>query len=231
MKRITFFKDDGVYLARSSSTANTLFFERKRDHLLFFELVDKYLGGMIEVLHYSVTPTAWNLVFKTKAKSEIEAEYARQRALSKKAKKESTKIKVEEMLSEHFRFMNSQLVKITNKLTGRHGTKVHSRFEKYIFENRKDLESEIEKLEVFVEFNRQWIEPYIPNYGLYNKTGIENFDDVHRSGKVYNRRFSRREYVMKCFVKLLDKLDVVEMLIKSTFNKIFPNPPIISPPI
>lgn len=225
MQKINYYKDDGIFLARSSSTANTLFFERKNDHQLFFELIDKYLGGMIEVIHYSVVPTAWNLIFRTKSKEEIEAEYFRQRALSKKAKMECTKGDVEYMLSEHFRFMNSQLVKITNKRTGRHGTKVHSRFEKFSFENRKDMDNMIEQLETLVEFNRQWIEPYIPNYNLCDVEEMESEDDEFRSGKSYNKRIWVGDYVMKCFVKLLNQLDVVEKLIKSTFNRLFPKSP------
>lgn len=74
-----------ICIARGSAVALNLMFETKKDHQLFFQLWDKYLGGMTEVINYHLSPTDWTILFKTKSERQILQAYSNQRKKSRKA--------------------------------------------------------------------------------------------------------------------------------------------------
>ena len=73
-------------MARSCSSANSLYFEDIQDHSLFFHLLEKYLGNMIELVHYGIIPTGWIILFKVSSEKDIRTAYHQLRSRSRKAK-------------------------------------------------------------------------------------------------------------------------------------------------
>lgn len=131
-------KEDSVCLAMGDAVALNLMFENKRDHQLFFELWDKYLGGMASLLNYHLSPTGWVLLFRTKDKEQIINAYHQLRNKSRKAKIKSTLEDTTRILSEHFRILLSQFVRRSNQASQRKGTKVLERFHKYVLKASSD---------------------------------------------------------------------------------------------
>lgn len=127
-----------ICIAHGNSAALNLMFEKQRDHQLFFELWNKYLGEMTTVLNYHLRPTGWIIMFRTRSREDIINSYNAQRKKSKKAKRKCKLKDVGRILSEHFRIFLSQYVRRTNALSGRRGSIVMSRFKKYIVQKEAD---------------------------------------------------------------------------------------------
>ena len=217
--KIDHFEANGLYLVWSSASANTLYFEDKIDHQMFLSFVDNFLGKMIDVVHYSIVPTGWALIFRTKSDTEIKEAYFTQRSKSKKVIFGQCKEKIGLMLSEHFRFAISLYVKSSNVIHNRHGSKIHSRIQKFILPTQKVLENEIKKMEALVEFCEQTMPWYRPDYNFYCDDEMLSMDHKLKSAKrLYKSKNSGLVTLspLVCFVDLLVKMDVVRKLIANT---------------
>lgn len=131
---------DEICIVRGSAEAKNLMFENKKDHKTFLKLWDKYLGGMVDVINYHLSPTDWTILFRAKSSEAIECAYTLQRKKSRKALRKCTLKCPKRMLSEHIRIFLSQFVRSTNHIKGRKGTKVLERFHKYIVKSDADYQ-------------------------------------------------------------------------------------------
>lgn len=153
MKEIKKLQPNSLYYLSGKAVAKNTFFENKEDVLLAHRYIKRYLEGMMEIIEYLFTDEGWVLIVRTMSIDKIRKAYLHRRSRSKKAKKHALKIHPEEMISEHMRFFLSVLIKAINKSSGRTGTKVHSVFERYIFETKEEYlncvdELREEKLEI-----------------------------------------------------------------------------------
>ena len=76
---------DHVYVVSGGVSANSLLFEDKYCHELFFSYFRRFVSPMVEVLHYKLTATEWAMLIKTKSKRAIKKAYFKQREKSQVA--------------------------------------------------------------------------------------------------------------------------------------------------
>lgn len=190
-------------MAKGHSVALNLMFETKKDHQLFIKLWNRYMSEMAELINYQLSPTGWTLIFKTLSQEKITKAYHNQRKKSKKANSEYTIQSARKMLSEHFRILLSQFVKKSNKSSGRSGTKVKQRFEKYIIEDKHQYEKEFEKIMVNKHDNSQKEIRYQANEKLYDSSKEMSRDSIWKSGiRLYNGR--------KILIKVAKKMRFID---------------------
>ena len=96
-----------VYVLSGGACANSLFFEDKYCHQLFFKYLTRFVEPMVHILQYKLHATEWVLLIQTKSDKEIRKAYKYQRNKSKKADRSKDLVEVERMLSEHFRLFLS----------------------------------------------------------------------------------------------------------------------------
>lgn len=172
-----------VCIAYGHASALNLMFEKKRDHQRFFDLWNKYLGNMAELIQYHLAPTGWTLLFKTKTKKEIISAYHEQRRKSNKVQEKCELSKVEKIISEHFRIFLSQYARRTNADNGRKGTLVLERFSKGIFKEGADFlrvfEQITQRLHQKVQEKR-----YQADEARYDIEGEMKNDSLWKVGKV-----------------------------------------------
>lgn len=190
-----------VCIAHGNSVALNLMFEKKRDHMIFFELWNKYLGDMTTVLNYHLKPTGWIVMFKTGSNEEIIRAYSKQRRKSKKAKRKFRLKDVGRILSEHFRIFLSQYVRKTNALSGRKGSKVMARFKKYMIQKEEDY-----KMLFNILMNQVLGDPQSnKNY----RTNTKNYDPEKKMKKESIWKVGKRIYLgYEKWDKTLNKMEI-----------------------
>lgn len=204
-----------ICMASGHCVASNVMFETKKDHQLFLEYWQKYLGEMADVIHYHLTEEGWHIMFKTRSALDIKRAYTQQRMKSQKAKKECTYMDVRRMLSEHFRIFLSQYVRRTNVIHGRKGTKVMERFKKYIFHDKIDYEK------VFRLFMKQYKESpqqtkkYRPDEGLYDSKMEMKSDSIWKVGSRIYDGLEKWDTVWKSFALMPPQYYVLRKYLKN----------------
>lgn len=224
--KVKYLESDGVYIIRSFASANSLYFEDKSDHELFFQLFDRFMTPMLEILEYSLVSIGWVMLVKTRSETEISNFYHLFRSKSKKAIPGKEKTEIGQMISEHIRYMNSNYVKQSNQNKNRHGSKVHSSYEKLVLKDEVAYLAQIEAMRNLRMFCEQVEERYQANPEYYDDTGMKGKSKWKTGGG----KFSRGMEVISAYLGDLD-LDVVRNLIYKTWKRHFSNfPPQFPPP-
>lgn len=167
-----------VYVASGGACANTLLFEDKYCHELFFKYLNTFLKPMVKILHYKFTATEWALLIQTKSEEEIKAAYLKQRKKSKTADREKDHIEAHRMISEHFRMLLSNFAKECNAYRERKGTIVMKRFDKFPITSQIDYYHEFERICDLKFCNyRQTKEKYKPDESMYDKEKEMNYSN------------------------------------------------------
>lgn len=168
-----------VYVTSGGACANTLFFEDKHCHSLFFTYLNRFVRPMVDIIHYKLNATEWALLIRTKSEKEIRTAYFAQREKSDKANREIDHLDVSRMLSEHFRMFLSNFAKSCNAHRKRKGTVVMKRFDKFPITTEKDYYREFDKICDLKFCNYQQVmEKYQPDIKDYDKEGlVSDYDE------------------------------------------------------
>lgn len=206
-----------VCIIRGNAVALNLMFENKKDHKIFLQMWDKYLGNMTEVIQYHLSPTDWTILFKTKTKEEIKLAYQTQRSKSKKAKLAYTLEEPKRMLSEHIRIFLSQFVRRSNQNHGRKGTLVLESFQKYILHSSADYE----KIFHFISNQHRLLKQNNPRYQADEKNydiqkEISDNDLLRVGNKFYYGAYRPGEGYLKCMRKMLPDDPVLRNFLNHT---------------
>lgn len=192
--------EDQICVAKGHPVASNLMFETKKDHQLFLKLWDQYLGSMTEVINYHLGPKSWTMLFRTKSKSDIKKAYYELREKSKKANKQNILVDVSRILSEHFRILLSQYVRLQNLSKGRKGTLVLNRFQKYV------IKDEIEYIKVFESLieqkskNPQNIKRYQADESGYDERNEMQKASIWKIGLPKMERTIEVPQVLQCMI-------------------------------
>lgn len=185
LKRNNWLREDSICVAQGSSVALNLMFESKKEHELFFTLWEKYLGEMVDIIQYYLSPTSWTILFQTKSRHEIQRAYLMQRNKSKKAKLECTLQDPSKILSEHMRIFLSQFVRQSNQVLGRNGSKVMHRFKKCVLNKYENYHDIFQKLTNQVRNALQQRACYRANEKTYDQSSEMNNESVWKVGNIY----------------------------------------------
>lgn len=224
-QRVKWLDSEKICIAHGSATAKTLMFETKSDHALFLSYWEKYLGDMLELIHYKLSSTQWVLLFRTKDDESIRKAYKALRKKSKKAKKSKSLKDVQRILSEHFRIFLSQYVRRSNAISGREGSKVKCRFKKYIV---KDLSEYEEIFNTITEEEKpsQKYPRYQADEGEYDELKEMQEDSVWKIGTRIYAGLEKYDKVLKKMVLLLPSSDVLRKFLSTSKH---PPIPYLSP--
>ena len=178
---------DRVYVCSGGASANSMFFEDRYCHKLFFKYLNRFVIPMANILHYKLNATEWAILIHTKSEEEIKAAYFRQRNKSDTANREQDHTAACRMISEHFRMALSNFAKESNAYLGRKGVVVMKRFDKYPITSEKSYKQEFERICDLKFCSYQQIkEKYRADEELYDKNelllDIDSIPHVLRSG-------------------------------------------------
>lgn len=193
LKKDKWLMADSICVAQGSAVARNLMFESQREHQLFFQLWERYLGDMTEIIQYHLCPSSWTILFRTKTTIEIERAYIHQRKKSKKAKQENTLTDPSAMLSEHIRIFLSQFVRQSNRDLGRKGTKVLHRFKKGVINKALDYQSIFDLLTRQIKPLIQPKKKYRANTQDYDKCNEMPTDSVWKVGNTYYEKLMKKD--------------------------------------
>lgn len=211
-----------IYLIRGSSVSHTPFFEHQQDCRVFLELVDHYLKDYVSISSFQNNPNGWVMIITTKSAELIKKAYKARRALSKKCKKEFEFQEVWQMLSDQIRILLSTYVKKTNQATGRKGSKVRHRYERFVFESAQEaLEVEAQLEEEFHPLE-QPVERYRPSDALHDLREAMIATSIYMCCALLRVPEQLEKLGMSCLELGLLSQAIARNLIHSTLNHHFP---------
>ena len=217
-----------IYICSGGASANSLFFEDRYCHKLFFKYLNRFVSPMANILQYKLNATEWALLIQTKSEEEIRAAYFAQREKSDTANREKDHNETFRMISEHFRMLLSNFAKASNYYLGRKGVVVMKRFDKYPISSEVSYSEEFDRICDLKFCSYQQIKKkYSPDETFYDKDKLMEDNDknpsVMRSALAYYRGLIRLEMMPIRLVKVKPKSNVLrEMLYppqKQKFNK------------
>ncbi len=125
----------GYFLFQGKASANSSFIEDLREAKEFIILANYYFKGYLKIHEYLLCQDGWNFIVKIHSLE----------ALSKKVGMlDLREDQVWRIISERMRIFLSRFVKYTNRKQGRTGSKVHSSYERFIFETLSEAQTYIE---------------------------------------------------------------------------------------
>lgn len=211
-----------ICMAQGASTGNVHFFETLNDHKNFLNLWEKYLGGMTDLIQYSFTSTNWMILFRTKTEADIKNAYQKQRLKSKKANPNKILTSPARMLSEHFRIWLSQYVRLANKDVGRRGTRVRSRFHKYIVNQHCDYLRIFERIHQGIQNLVQPNPEYNPPSETYDKEKKLAPWSIWRTSRLYYLFSAKKHRVVRNFALMPpENLAVLRKYLRCNNNELF----------
>lgn len=134
MKKIKKIKENGIYIFTGRANANSCFIEKINHAKKFLIYANYYLKDYLSVYDYIITKDGWSIVVKIKSTAKSD------RVIG------GIEVEIWRLISERMRLFLSTFVRVTNRDKGRTGCLVHSSFDKYEFENKKDALFYIEKI-------------------------------------------------------------------------------------
>lgn len=197
IQQIKWFEPQTLCLAQGAAVAQNLMFESKADHSLFLSLWERYLGNMAKLVQYHLSPTGWILLFKTYDSDSIKKAYLKQRYKSNKANKANTLEQPKRMLSEHFRIFLSRYVLESNQRINRQGTKVKSRFLKFIVNKAQNYIALFNQMKIKLKALEQKSKRYNPDISRYDaeKEMAQNHSIWKTANWLYEKHVNRHPFV------------------------------------
>lgn len=214
---------DQIYLIRSASTANSPFFETEADCKLFLRLADRHLSQFLSINRYQNNRDGWVMIITTASEEAIRLAYKARRVRSKKCKPECAFTEVWRMLSDQIRIFLSIYVKTTNELTGRSGTKVRCRYERFVFESTEEAKEISDSLDREFYDQAQNKRRYRPTWRQHEIRKRLLQTSIYISCALLGAKEKAMELGMRCLVLCDFTQTVVRQLIKSTYKHHFPD--------
>ncbi len=177
MKRISTYEPGGYYVFESTSCGRNCYFENSKEIALFERLLKRYLSNYVLVHKLYTSSQGYHLVIKVRTEKTLLNHYINKiqstgKAIVSKFKKEPWRI-----VSEQVRIFHSVYAKLVNKLRGRQGGLVQSRFKKYHFSSKEEFEKYVKQMDKGKEVESQRNERYkvsmrwkeVVDWGYYRK--------------------------------------------------------------
>lgn len=215
MKMLNKLEEGGFYLLKGVATANTLFFEDKEEKLKFQELINFYIGSLMEIREYCLTNDGWALVVKLKSKSTIYREFKKLKA--KSPSEGSRFVKVWERVSEAMRMCLNHYSRWANKKRNRVGSLVGSPYQRYYFDSGLEAVEEINKIrnsKIRPSQPEKRFRPVMRYYVVKGTTGLNSW--ISTSKMVQNGKKLVHEIGLKCLILWELSLSVASKLVEST---------------
>ncbi len=169
-------RSSSLYILCGKAVAKNPFFEEPKDVLLAHRFAKRFLEPIMDIIEYNFTKDGWIFIVKTKSATSILSAYTTMRLKSKKAKEAHRKQHIPAIISEHMRLFLSVLIRAMNRRSGRTGTKVHSVFERYIFESKEEYDALVSLIQNEKINLCHQQEKYRPDYsevdGLNDELGV-----------------------------------------------------------
>lgn len=218
MRKIREIQEEGFYILQGRAAAGSVFIEDLAEAKKFLELVNKRLHGFLKVRDFLLTKNSWTLLCEVGTRKEILASYARQFNANEKGKL----MDVWRIISEQIRHILSIFVKYTNWKQGRTGGKVHSNYERFIFETEIEAEGFIKKMKNQILNHEPKLKRYRSKKGLYGISKKLGVGHVYLCTKsVVGGELEGLFKIGSLGIVKLSK-DVLRKLIDHTFNQHFP---------
>jgi len=209
---------NGFYVIKIHASANSAFAEKIKHAKQFLEIIDKKLYGYATVHRYVIQRGCVVLVLRLSNRTQIISQYLIQRELSKKANRRLDFQEPWKIISEQFRHIISQYVKWFNRETGRTGSMVARRYERYFFE------TEIEAIHYMDALEKEILNESGQRLKYRACDRIGQLIKYAGKGIIYLTSFNVNKQSKKVFdcggIKVIAGLniDVVRHLVKSTFH-------------
>lgn len=207
MKKIKKLQENGFYIFTGQSNANSCFIEKIIHARKFLVYANYFLLNYISIYDYLITKNGWTLLVKIKYKKNNEINELDE---------------VWRVISERMRLFLSTFVRVTNKQKGRTGCLVHSSYERYYFESKKEAMCYIAKI------RNQKIKHYSKRKkyrGLKTHYKI-SINKIKGSIFLCSKEVRRKKTKMMDFVEVLELNSlrdlVVEKFVDYTINSHFP---------
>ena len=145
MIRIKETQATGLYLFQGRAAAGSVIIEDLVEARKLLSLLHKRLDGFVKIRDYLITEDCWSILCEVLTEEEVKAKF-QSKLKTRTASESSTSAEVWRILSEEVRHILSMFVKFTNYRQGRTGSKVHSNYRRYIFENEEEGLAFIERM-------------------------------------------------------------------------------------
>ena len=212
---------EGLYIIKGRSAAGSVFVEDLIEAKKFITLLNKRLAGYLFVHDFLITEDSWTLLCRIEDSKSVITKYELDRERSTKVDPLAKLEEVWRIISEQFRLLLSIFVKFTNRKQGRTGSKVHSNYERYYFENEQEAESYMQQMKNQAINNSQCKRKYRGKRGLYRVSKLVE------QGHVYlcTRRVgvSAGNSVMIYGVGAIEILDILTDVLRKLINSTFSN--------
>lgn len=222
MKQIKKMQAGSFYLIRGASTANSPFFEGEADCKLFMQYADRFLKKYLSVACFQNNRDGWVMIIQTASAQEIKSAYLLRRERSARCQKEFEFAEVWQMLSDQIRIFLSAYVKATNHRSGRSGSKVRRRYERFIFESEEEAMAMKERLESEYYVQEHPNKRYRPSKKLHKMKKRLLRTSVFVSSALLWIPGKAKASGLVCLDLGLFAKDVVRHLIKSTLQHHIP---------
>lgn len=138
MKSTIELKESGYYVIESIASAKSCYFETDKEAQIFKTLLSRYLEKYVEIHKIYLSSEGYQVLLRVRMKETILRNY-------RKCCKRRNKVEKAMMLKEPWRIVSEQMrqfkslyVKTVNKLRGRKGVLVQSRYRRYYFEQEEE---------------------------------------------------------------------------------------------
>lgn len=130
----------GYYLFQGRASANSSFIEDLNEAKKFVILANFYFEGYLKIHDYLLTQDGWSFIVRINSVKSIS------KVVSLESEGELDESQIWRLVSERMRIFLSTFVKFTNKKQRRTGSKVHSSYERFMFETLPEAKAYVEKL-------------------------------------------------------------------------------------
>jgi len=203
---------NGFYLFQGKASANSSFIEDLDEAKQFIILANYYFKGYLKIYDYLLTQDGWSLIVKINSRESI------QKTSVINIVDGLDEDMIWRIISERMRIFLSTFVKFTNKKQRRTGGKVHSSYERFMFESLKEALAYMGKLRkglIQQCQNRRKYRAKKSHYKIPKKLGKGSIFLSSRKLKKRIRKYKKRLETLE--IRGFKK-HVLQELIRSTIN-------------
>ncbi len=210
----------GFFLFQGRASANSAFIEDLSEARQFIILSNYYLKGYLKIHEYLLTQDGWCFIVRVHSLSRI------QKTLGLDTKVALDEQMLWRLISERMRILLSTFVKFTNRKQGRTGSKVHSSYERYIFETLIEAESYINNVRKGLINLSQRKKKYRAKKSHYKIPKKLGKGSVFMSSRKLRKRFKQLKKRLQVLEIKADKKYVLRnSVIYTKLHSIFTNSP------
>lgn len=150
----------GYYLFESLSSGRSCYYESEEEISFFKMLFRRYMNNYVEVHKMYLSSEGYQILLRIRGNEVIINNYVKKRKKRGKTVKKEFLEEPWRIVSEEMRQMMSLYVKGVNRMRGRKGVLVQSRYKRYYFEDVKEWEEYVKAMEAGKEIEGQENERY-----------------------------------------------------------------------